>query len=1426
VLRRIRQSENSEASHPGRRRRRAVLRPSRVTTVRNDFRDRAARRSRLFLGAAVIVLPGLATIALATAPAGASGVESYTFTTVGETLWTVPQGATTLQVSVLGAAGSPTNDGGAPSATSGSGADVQATIPAPAGGTVLYVEVGGVGQPGSGLPYGGGGSSVNAGGGGGASDVQTCSVGADGCVDTADPASDPRLVVAGGGGGGGEDGGGTATGGGTGGSADGNFVTSASGAGGAGTDSGSAGAGGGTGYTTGVGSAGSPGPGGASCSVGPGTAGTPGQGGNGGAENGADSGGGGGGGWVGGSGGGTGGAGCAFSGGGGGGGGAGLSFVESSASGISVSTAGTATSDGEVVITVTPFPPTITSPASTTFNVGQAGNFSVTTDGSPPPGLSDGGAALPSGVSFIDNGNGTATLSGTPAAGTGGRYSFTITASNGVAPDATQSFTLTVDQAPAITSAASTTFTSGHAGSFTVTTTGFPTSALSDGGATLPSGVTFVDNGNGTATLAGTPAAGTGAVYHFTVLASNGVAPDATQSFTLTIDQAPAVTSAASTTFTVGTAGTFTVTTTGFPTGASMSITETGALPSGVTLTNNNNGTATLSGTPAAGTGGTYSFTITASNGVGTNATQAFTLTVDQPPAITSAASTTFTVGTAGTFTVTTTGFPTSALSDGGATLPTGVTFADNHNGTATLAGTPAAGTGGVYHFTVLASNGVAPDATQSFTLTIDQAPAITSAAGTTFTSGRAGSFTVTTTGFPTSALSDGGATLPSGVTFVDNGNGTATLSGTPAAGTGGTYSFTITASNGASPNATQTFLLTVDQGPAITSAANTTFTAGTAGTFTVTTSGFPGGGSITISDGGATLPTGVTFTDNHNGTATLAGTPAAGTGGVYQFTVLASNGVAPDATQSFTLTIDQAPAVTSPASSTFTAGTAGTFTVTTTGFPTPALSDGGARLPSGVTFVDNGNGTATLSGTPAAGTGGTYSFTITASNGVATNATQAFTLTVDQGPTITSAASTTFTVGHSGSFTVTTTSFPNGHEVTISDGGAALPGGLTFTDNGNGTATLAGTPAAGTGGVYRFTIVASNGVGRDAVQSFTLTIHQAPAITSAASATFTVGQTGAFTVSTTGFPTSALSDRGAVLPSGLIFTDRHDGTAVLSGTPDDGTGGTYSFTIVASNGVAPNASQRFSLTVNLAPGYVIASSNGGVEVFGGALFKGSLPDAGVHVSDIVGVQLTGDGRGYWLVGADGGVFAFGDARFHGSLTGQQTAPVVGMAATPDGGGYWLVTDTGAVYGFGDAHYHGGLSSLSVSANDVVGITPSVGGQGYYLATTLGNVYTFGTARYHGGVNNLELKGPVVSISLDWKTGGYWMAGADGGVFAFDAPFAGSASGLPAAQGTVGLAPTPAATGYWLAVRGGSILPYGDAGSTEHLADIVGISSS
>jgi hypothetical protein len=615
-------------------------------------------------------------------------------------------------------------------------------------------------------------------------------------------------------------------------------------------------------------------------------------------------------------------------------------------------------------------------------------------------------------------------------------------------------------------------------------------------------------------------------------------------------NQAPTITSVNKTTFAVATIGSFTVTATGAPT---PTLAESGALPSGVSF---NAATGKLSGTPATGTSGIYALIFTASNGVGNNATQSFTLTVDQgnqAPIITSADKTAFAVSAAGSFTVTATGTPTPTLVESGA-LPNGVTF---NADTGLLSGTPGPGTSGSYTVTFTASNGVGTDAVQTFTLTIKQSPTFTSANKASFAVGAAGSFTVTTTGFPTPVLSEAGA-LPSGVTFNA---ATGLLSGTPAPGTNKTYVIIFTASNGVGSNATQIFTLTVDQAsqaPAITSANKTTFIAGSAGSFQVTATGFP---SPTLSALGA-MPSGVSF---HTDTGLLSGTPAPGTGGSYVLSFTASNGVGSNAVQSFTLFVNQSPSFTSASKTTFAVGQAGSFQIMASGFPAPVLGATGS-LPSGVTF-DAGNGL--LSGTPAPGTGGTYALTFTAGNGIGASASQSFILTINQSPAFTSGSSTTFTAGSFGSFAVTASGTPAPLLATR----GALPNGVTFNV---GSGLLSGTPAAGTGGSYPFTFTATNGIGEVVAQNFILTVNQAPEFTSAAVASFTEGSLGIFTLKVLGYPVPTLAVNGA-LPAGVTFDAA---TGLLGGPPTAGTGGNYSLTFTAHNGIGENASQHFVLTI------------------------------------------------------------------------------------------------------------------------------------------------------------------------------------------------------------------------------------------------------
>ncbi|MGO9646412.1 MAG: choice-of-anchor D domain-containing protein [Terriglobales bacterium] len=196
----------------------------------------------------------------------------------------------------------------------------------------------------------------------------------------------------------------------------------------------------------------------------------------------------------------------------------------------------------------------------------------------------------------------------------------------------------------------------------------------------------------------------------------------------------------------------------------------------------------------------------------------------------------------------------------------------------------------------------------------------------------------------------------------------------------------------------------------------------------------------------------------------------------------------------------------------------------------------------------------------------------VTATDSVLDTNTQTSNFTVGLAPAFTSANNATFQVGTPGSFQVTTTGSP---AASITET-PALPAGLSLVSHGDGTATLGGTPAANTGGVYNITLMASNSAG-NAMQAFTVTVLQTPAITSANNATFQVGVFGSFTVTTTGFPTPSIGESGG-LPGNVGFHDNGNGTGTLSGTPTNG--GTFNISFTATN-TAGSSGQNFTLTVS-----------------------------------------------------------------------------------------------------------------------------------------------------------------------------------------------------------------------------------------------------
>ena len=354
------------------------------------------------------------------------------------------------------------------------------------------------------------------------------------------------------------------------------------------------------------------------------------------------------------------------------------------------------------------------------------------------------------------------------------------------------------------------------------------------------------------------------------------------------------------------------------------------------------------------------------------------------PPTITSADTATLTTGTAGSFTVTTTGLPTAAVTESGV-LPVGVTFTDNGNGTATIAGTPT-GSGGTYPLTLTATNGASPDATQNFTLQVHQAPTVaTGPTDQAVPAGDSATFSVSGVGVPTPSVQWQRSTGP-GDGFSDVPGATSTdYTFTAAAGDDGSqYRAVFTSAAGSVTSTAAT--LNVWTEPSITSTDHATFIAGEAGSFDVTTT--PGRPSATTLHRSASgFPSWLTLTDRGDGTGALTGTPAADSAGVYSFTLTASNGTAPDASQPFTLTVAPPPVVAPPAPAIASAtGGNGTATVTFT----PPSSDGGAPITSYTVTASPGGKTVTGPASPLTVTGLTndtaYTFTVTATNSAGTS--------------------------------------------------------------------------------------------------------------------------------------------------------------------------------------------------------------------------------------------------------------------------------------------------------------------------------------------------------------------------------------------------------------------------------------------------------
>jgi uncharacterized repeat protein (TIGR02543 family) len=165
------------------------------------------------------------------------------------------------------------------------------------------------------------------------------------------------------------------------------------------------------------------------------------------------------------------------------------------------------------------------------------------------------------------------------------------------------------------------------------------------------------------------------------------------------------------------------------------------------------------------------------------------------------------------------------------------------------------------------------------------------------------------------------------------------------------------------------------------------------------------------------------------------------------------------------------------------------TYNVTASGGNGSSITISSTQKPAWLTFTGGTNGTATLSGTPSESDEGDHSVVLNATDGESTDE-QAFTITVEVAPLNLVFTSTPVTsVLSNQQYSYSIEAVVEGDEsAEISFEGDVIPGWLTFTDQGNGSAILYGTPADANVGNHDVQVIATS-VDLETSQSFVIQV-------------------------------------------------------------------------------------------------------------------------------------------------------------------------------------------------------------------------------------------------------------------------------------------------------------------------------------------------
>ena len=712
-------------------------------------------------------------------------------------------------------------------------------------------------------------------------------------------------------------------------------------------------------------------------------------------------------------------------------------------------------------------------------------------------------SSIPSFLTLTDNRDNTAILTGTPLQANLGDNSVVIVAIDPSGGITNQSFVISVSNVndlPVFTSSPILTIDEDSVYTYNITVTDEDNQICFITSSTLPSFLTLTDNRDNTATLTGTPLQanlGDNSVVIVAIDPSGGIT---NQSFVISVSNVndlPVFTSSPVLTVDEDSVYTYNITVTDED-NQICDITSS-TLPSFLTLTDNGDNTATLTGTPLQTNLGDNSVVIVANDPSGGITNQSFVISVSNVndlPIFTSSPILTVDEDSVYTYNITVTDEENQICNITSSTLPSFLTLTDNGDNTATLTGTPLQANLGDNSVVIVATDPSGGITNQSFVISvsnINDLPVFTSSPILTADEDSVYTYNITITDEDNQICNITSSTLPSFLTLTDNGDNTATLTGTPLQANLGDNSVVIVATDPSGGITNQSFVITVSNVndlPVFTSSPVLTGNEDSVYLY-----------NIVLSDDdnqicnitSSTLPSFLTLTDNGDNTGTLTGTPLQANLGDNSVVIVATDPSGGITNQSFIISVSNVndlPIFTSSPILTADEDSIYTYNITVTDEDNQICNITSSTLPSFLTLTDNGDNTATLTGTPLQANLGDNSVVIVATDPSGGITNQSFVISVSNVNDLPVFTSTPITTANNEDQYIYNISVNDEDNDDIQIEITNIPNWLNLVDNGDNTGILSGYATANDQGDNTIIIKATDSNGGITEQTFTINVE------------------------------------------------------------------------------------------------------------------------------------------------------------------------------------------------------------------------------------------------------------------------------------------------------------------------------------------------